>query len=115
MPLRIARSRISSPWLCASRIGECVSNLELLWIQSNFQEWQACILESWLNIVHSHSRNKSDFTDLIFPCRFVSQASYQLKTPNIVKSSNHGNWQLKPEHILQLYSWILSIKNNKKK
>ena len=48
---------------------------------------QAHILESVLNIVHPHPRNKSDFTDLIFSC-FVSRASYQLKTLNIVKSSN---------------------------
>ena len=47
----------------------------------------ACILESGITLVHPHSRNKSDFKDLIFPC-YVLQASYQLKTMNIVKSIN---------------------------
>ena len=31
----------------------------------------AHILESRLNLVHPHSRNKSDFTDLIFPCHVL--------------------------------------------
>ena len=52
---------------------------------------QARILESRKTLVHPHSKNKSDFTDLIFS-GYVLQASYQLKTLNIVNSSN---WQLK--------------------
>ena len=47
----------------------------------------ARILKSGITLVHPYSRNKSDFTDLIFSC-YVLLASYMLKTLNIVKSSN---------------------------
>ena len=74
---------------------QCSGSKTEIWWNVSFHIYaifKARILKSGLNIVHLHSRNKFDLPDLIFSC-FVSPPSYQLKTLNIVKSSN---WQMKP-------------------
>ena len=43
---------------------------------------RAILPKRGITLVHPHSRNKSDFTDLIFSC-YVMQASYQLKTQDV--------------------------------
>ena len=87
---------------------------KLLWKMGGevnvFQPWSlqkliqmACILESWITLVHPHSRNKSDFTDLIFlPAMFCKLVTSWKHWSTVI-----GSWRLNT-----FYNYIPGFKNN---